>query len=86
MKKGNKLADWFVQKPKKGKPQQLENLINETLLEQVSILVCKLYSEGVKIAIDITKIPISLLSLWHTLENRNCIQTNKGPSGENTCY
>jgi hypothetical protein len=45
MKKGNKLADWFVQKPKKGKPQQLENLINETLLEQVSILVCKLYSE-----------------------------------------
>jgi hypothetical protein len=58
MKKGNKSADWFIQKSKKGKPQQLENLINKTLLEQASILVRKLYSEGVKIAIDITKIPI----------------------------
>ena len=58
MKKGNKSADWFIKKSKKGKPQQLENLINKTLLEKASIIVHKLYSGGVKIAIDITKIPV----------------------------
>ena len=58
MKKGNKSADWFIQKSKKGKPQPLEDLINKTLLDESSTIVRKLYSDGVKIAVDITKIPV----------------------------
>ena len=58
MKKGHKSADWFIQKSKKGKPQNLENLINKSLLERATEIVGRLYSQGVKIAIDITKIPV----------------------------
>ena len=58
MKKGQKSADWFIQKSKKGKPQNLENLMNKSLLERATEIVGRLYSQGVKIAIDITKIPV----------------------------
>ena len=58
MKKGNKSADWFIQKSKKGKPKELEKIINNTLLEKASLLVKRLFSQGVKLAIDITKIPV----------------------------
>ena len=58
MKKGNKSADWFIQKSKKGKPREIEKLISNTLLEKAVIIVNRLFSHGVKLAIDITKIPV----------------------------
>ena len=58
MKKRNKSADWFIKKSKKGNPRVLENLVNNTLLENTSSITNKLYPEGVKLAIDITKIPV----------------------------
>ena len=34
MKKGNKLADWFIRKSRKSKPREIEKLISNTLLEK----------------------------------------------------
>lgn len=58
MKKGHKSADWFIKKSKRGKPQKLEHLINKTLSEKAAETIQKLYSQGVKVGIDITKIPV----------------------------
>ena len=58
MKKGNKSADWFIRKSRKGRPREIEKLISNTLLEKASIIVKRLFSHGVKLAIDITKIPV----------------------------
>ena len=58
MKQNCKSADWFIKKSKRGSPQNLENLVNETLLDNNFGIINKLYPEGVKIAIDITKIPV----------------------------
>ena len=58
MKKGNRSADWFIRKSRKGKPREIEKLISNTLLEKASIIVKRLFSHGVKLAIDITKIPV----------------------------
>ena len=58
MKNGNKSADWFIRKSKKGKPHEIEKLISNTLLEKATIIVKRLFSHGVKLAIDITKIPV----------------------------
>jgi len=62
MKKDQKSADWFIKKGKpqdlEGRPQDLEGVINKTLLEQASEIIRKLYSSGVKLAFDITKIPV----------------------------
>lgn len=57
-KKGNKSADWFIDKSKKGKPKDLERSISNTFLEKGSALSRKLFPQGVKLAIDITKIPV----------------------------
>ena len=56
MKKGKKSADWFIRKSKRGKPREIEKLISNTLLEKTSVIVKRLFSHGVKLAIDITKI------------------------------
>ncbi|OLS26248.1 MAG: hypothetical protein HeimC3_10270 [Candidatus Heimdallarchaeota archaeon LC_3] len=58
MKQGGKSADWFIKKSKKGNPRKLENLVNKTLLENASGTAAKLYPEGVKLTVDITKIPV----------------------------
>ena len=58
MKKVNKSADWIIQKSKKGKPREIERIISNTLLEKSITIVKRLFSNGVKLAIDITKIPI----------------------------
>ncbi|OLS25156.1 MAG: hypothetical protein HeimC3_12950 [Candidatus Heimdallarchaeota archaeon LC_3] len=58
MKKGNKSADWFIKKSKKGNPRKLEKLVNKTLLEKTTDITNELYPGGVKLAIDITKIPV----------------------------
>ena len=58
MKNGNKLADWFIRKSKKSKPLEIKKLISNTLLEKSSIIVKRLFSHGVKLAIDITKISV----------------------------
>ncbi|KKL59978.1 hypothetical protein LCGC14_2209930 [marine sediment metagenome] len=58
MKKGSKSADRFIKKSKKGNPRALENLVNNTLLESTSSITNELYPDGVKLAIDITKIPV----------------------------
>ena len=57
-KKGNKSADWFIEKSKKGKPKDLERHISNTFLEKASALSRKLFPHGVKLAVDITKIPV----------------------------
>ena len=58
MKNGGKSADWFIRKSKKGKPRVIEKLISNTLLEKATIIVERLFSHGIKLAIDITKIPV----------------------------
>lgn len=58
MKKGSKSADWFIQKSKKGKPREIEKIISNTLLEKATIIVKRLFPQGIKLAIDITKIPV----------------------------
>ena len=57
-KKGNKSADWFIEKSKKGKPKDLERHISNTFLEKASALSRKLFPHGVKLAVDITKVPV----------------------------
>lgn len=58
MKGDHKSADWFIKKSKKGNPRKLEKLVNSTLLNNTSGITNKLYPEGVKIAVDTTKIPV----------------------------
>ena len=58
MKKGNKSADWFIKKSKKGNPRSLEKEISTTLINKAQTLASKYYPKGVKIAIDITKQPV----------------------------
>jgi hypothetical protein len=58
MKHGSKSADWFIKRSKKGKPQMLEKLANRALLNSSQEAINRLYPDGVKLAIDITKFPV----------------------------
>ena len=58
MKQGLRSADWFIRKSKKGKPRKLEQAVNKVLVDKAAGLVSKLYPAGVKLAVDITKIPV----------------------------
>ena len=58
MKQGSKSADWFIKRSKKGNARNLEKLINKTLLDSTQHISNNLYPGGVKLAVDITKIPV----------------------------
>jgi hypothetical protein len=58
MKNRHKSADWFIRKSKKGNPRKLEHSININLLNQAQGITSRLQLQGVKIAIDVTKIPV----------------------------
>lgn len=57
MKKGNKSADWFIRKSKKSNPRKLQQLVNSTLQNNIKNIINELYPTGVKLGVDITKIP-----------------------------